>query len=510
MYSKVLCGTLHGVEGRLIVVEADVSEGLPVFNMVGFLASEVKESSDRVRTAIKNSGYRLKPQRITINLSPADIRKEGSAFDLSISIALLSAFGYIPEESLKDVLILGELSLNGDIRPVKGVLSIVDFAAKEGIKNVILPYDNRKEGAVIPNINIFYAKKISEVVDHFMGVKELSKEPYVKMNYEMKMNSYDDFSDVKGQIITKRALEIAVTGMHNILMMGPPGSGKSMLAKRIPSIMPPLTYEESIEITKIYSSNGLLDCEEGLINTRPFRMPHHSITASALIGGGRVPKPGEISLAHNGVLFMDEFLEYNRDTIEMMRQPMEDRKISITRLNGSYVFPCDFMLVAAMNPCPCGYYPDLKKCHCSEPEIKRYRNKISYPMLDRMDICINVQKIEYDDLYSKCKEESSELIRRRVLKGIAIQKKRFKGMKIHFNSQIPDSRLEEFCKLMPEEEQLRKEIYNRYNLSARGLKKLLKLARTIADLDASDYIHSSHMLEALSYRNAISEQAGEL
>lgn len=500
MYNKVLSGTLHGVEGRLITVEADVSEGLPVFNMVGFLASEVREASDRVRTALKNSGYLLPPKRITVNLSPADIRKEGSVFDLPISIALLAAYGYIANECLEDVLIIGELSLNGDVRGVRGILSIVDFAKKQGIHTIILPYVNRKEAAFISGVTILGAKSLKQVVKHLTGETEILPEPFTDAYTPVTESFPMDFSDMKGQKVLKRATEIAVAGMHNILYSGPPGAGKSMAAKRISTIMPELTYEESIEITKIYSVNGLLEPEQGLLTRRPFRAPHHSITAQALIGGGVNPRPGEISLAHRGVLFLDELLEFPRNLIEMLRQPLEDGTVTISRLQGSYTFFCDFMLVAAMNPCPCGFYPDLSKCRCTTPQIERYLNKMSEPMLDRMDMNISVKKMEYEELFSNEEAESSEEIRKRVEDAHRIQRKRLMPYNLRYNSQIPGNMLEDICDLQGEEKALQKEIFEKYDLSARGLAKLLKVARTIADLDKKEQVTCEHIWEALSYR----------
>lgn len=500
MFNKVISGTLHGVDGRLIVVEADVSDGLPMFNMVGFLASEVREASDRVRTALKNSDFHFSPKKITINLSPADIRKEGSAFDLPISIALLSAYGYIPTDCVRDILFIGELSLNGELKGVRGILSIVDHAKKQGIDKVILPFENRKEAAIIPDVEVYGARNLKEVVEHLIGNKLLIKEEHVGFDDSSSFEYNLDFSDVKGQNSMKRATEIAVAGMHNLLFVGPPGAGKSMIAKRIPTIMPELDYDESVELTKIYSAKGMLAAEQGLIRTRPFRTPHHSITAQSLIGGGMIPKPGEISLSHNGVLFLDEMLEFNKNTLEMLRQPIEDGRVTISRIQGSYTFPCNFMLAAAMNPCPCGYYPDRSKCHCTIPQIERYIRRLSQPMLDRMDMCMQVKRIEYKDLCSGQKEETSCDIKKRIVHAKDIQRKRLMKLGVNCNSQIPPKELNSICMLGDDEVKLIEEMFEKLELTARGMNKILKVSRTIADLDDSEEVTRNHILEALSYR----------
>ena len=431
------------------------------------------------------------------------MRKEGSAFDLPIAVSLLSAYGLIPDDYTEGILFIGELSLNGELKGVRGILPIVDHAKREGIMNIILPYENRKEAAIIPGIRVYGAKDLVEVTEHLLGQKSIEPEAFEGKG-EIHNNYPFDFLEVKGQEGMKRATEIAVAGMHNLLFIGPPGAGKSMIAKRIPTIMPELSYEESIELTKIYSVKGMIPEEEGLVINRPFRTPHHSITAQSLIGGGLYPKPGEISLAHHGVLFLDELLEFQKNTIEMLRQPIEDGKITISRLQGNYTFPCEFMLVAAMNPCPCGYYPDRRKCTCTKPQIDRYLHKLSQPMLDRMDMCISVKRLSFEELYedndNNRKRESSDIIRNRIIKALDFQKERRREYGIGFNSQIKDCDLERICMLGDKELAMRKKTFETYNLTARGSAKVLKVARTIADLDGAERVKCDHIWEALSYR----------
>lgn len=499
MYCKVLSGTVHGVGGLIIQVEADVSDGLPGFSMVGMLSSEVKEAGERVRTALKNSKYKIPPKRITVNLSPADIRKEGAAFDLAIAVAILVNLGYIPQENLKDVLIVGELSLNGDVNRVNGVLPIVCEAEKQRCKICVVPWENAREASVIKDIAVVGVKNLRDAMD-FLMTKD--KDKYICKKEEsvgIDGKREADFSEVIGQAALKRAAEVAAAGMHNFLMIGPPGSGKTMIASRIPTILPSVSFEESIEITKVYSVAGILDRDNPLMKNRPFRAPHHTATRSAMAGGGRKALPGEITLANHGVLFLDELPEFDTSVLEILRQPLEEGRVEISRVYGNYNYPARFMLVAAMNPCKCGYYPDLSRCTCNPEQVRRYLRRISRPLLDRIDISVEVPKLEFEQIVSDKREESSCSIRKRVEKAREIQQKRY-GNNVCYNSRLSTSEIKEFCSLDLECSKLIEKVYESLGLTARSYHKLLKVARTIADLDGGGPITKAHVSEALLYK----------
>lgn len=501
MFSQSYSAAICGMDACIVNVEADVSDGLPIYSLVGYLSTQAKEAKDRVRISMKNSGYKIPTKRITINLSPADIRKEGTAFDLPIAMAILTALGWLPSQRIKKTLMIGELSLDGQINPVSGVLPIVYTAVQNGFKECIVPYGNRKEGAVVQGIKVIGVKSLQEAVEYLSEKKQIESASIQWMEQGNLEEGILDFSDVKGQETMKRALEVAVSGMHNLLMIGPPGAGKTMLAKRIPTIMPKLTFEESMEISKIYSIAGLLDEEHAFMVKRPFRSPHHSITDVAMTGGGTVPRPGEITLANKGVLFLDELSEFKRNTLELLRQPLEDRAVNISRLNGNCSYPTSFMLISAMNPCKCGYYPDRNRCNCSPSQVKRYLNKISQPFLDRMDICAEAVEVRYEDLEKKSCGETSELIRKRVEETRKIQWNRYQNEEIYFNAELSPKLTEKFCALGKKEQEFLEQAFHKMDLSARAYHRILKVARTIADMEKSETIEVIHLSEALCYRS---------
>lgn len=501
-FSTVMCAAVSGLRVDMVHVEADVSNGLPVFHMVGYLSSEVKEAAERVKTAIRNTGISLPPKKMIVNLSPATVRKKGASFDLPIALAILASVGCFPEEKLKDTWVIGELSLDGSVQKVSGILPIVMEAKKAGCRNFILPKENAPEGALVEGVNILGVRNLSEACLHLKGEREVMPE---ELKLPEKSGEYErgnelDFSEIQGQEMVKRAVEIAVAGGHNLLLIGPPGSGKSMVAKRIPTILPPIDAAESMEITKIYSVLGLVDQEHPLVTGRPFRSVHHTVTKTALTGGGMIPVPGEISLAHGGVLFLDELAEFQKPVLEVLRQPLEEKKILISRNHGNYVFPADFMLVSAMNPCPCGNYPDLERCTCTPGQIQRYLGKVSQPFLDRMDICVEVPKMRYEELKGGRVQESSKDIRERVCMARERQRTRYEGTGIRSNALLGVKELDAYCVLGAEEEKLMRQAYTALGLTARTYHKVLKVARTIADLEGNEKICADHIKEAIGYR----------
>ena len=501
MIAKVQSYALSGLEGVCVTVEADISKGLPSYDMVGLPDAAVKESKERVRSAVKNSGLDFPAHKVTINLAPAYVKKEGSAFDLPVAVSLLLAYGEL-EANVHDTIFLGELALNGDLRPVTGVLPSIISARDKGFKKFIIPKENEKEAGYVHGVTVYGAKTLKEVVDHLSGLSPLQKaETKEFVVGEIQGKSSYDLAFVKGQEIAKRALEVAVAGGHNILFVGPPGSGKTMLARSIPSVLPDMSFEEALEITKIHSVAGTLG-EDGIVSERPFRSPHHTATTVSLCGGGnKNVHPGEISLAHGGVLFLDELPEYKRSSLEALRQPLEDGVITISRAGGTVTYPASFMLCASMNPCPCGHYGSKKhRCSCTPNDIRKYRAKISGPLLDRIDIQVEVDGVEYDALVSETMEESSASVKQRADGARKIQRARFAGSKVTTNAEMGEKESREFCRLDKECEDVLRQAFEELQLSARARSRIVKVARTIADLDYSETIRPEHLYEAISYR----------
>ena len=498
MFSTITSGTIYGIRSCLIQVEVDVSQGMPCFQIVGLPGSEVREARERVKVALKNVGIMLPPICINVNLSPADIPKSGTMFDLPVAVGIMTALFKLQQETVKDTLLIGELGLSGELKPVKGVLPIVREAAQRGIKRCILPIDNAWEGALVENVESIGVSDLKETMETLTGKGVRGQQP-VPENSRPNENR-EDFADMSGQENLKRAAKVAAAGFHNLLVIGAPGSGKTMLARRIPTILPPLSLEESLEVSSIYSISGMLKSVGSLKTDRPFLNPHHTITGQALVGGGRIPTPGIISLAHRGVLFLDELPEFKRETLDILRQPLEDRQVQIARSSGNYVYPADFMLVGAMNPCPCGYYPDMSRCRCTPYEVRRYLRRVSGPFLDRMDICVQAQPVEFWDIAGHKDSESSAQIREHVMSARQRQNARFQGTGIRFNSDMKAADVERYCRLGDREERFMEKIFTSMQLSVRGYHRIVKVARTIADLEDKPQIEEEHLAEAICYR----------